>query len=329
MNSPDIDSIEKLHKNRDIIGRKSVIKFVAPLFILANLIVVFGRGYFVHENVATEAELHGNELQAPRGALSPIESNEPDDDSRLQSSIRRGVAIMKAGLDEISRNVFKVGQIEIKGLIHLNRKEVLEALGWNGEAPYLWQALPGYVQYKISALPWTKAVQVSISLMPLSMKIALTESEPWIVAEYEHDSWLVDDQGKLVSNISMLGKKGDIVVQAASLPRLDGIDVPDESNGFLDSANSRLSHALNSVKIITEQKLVPFNVERYSLLSDGSLLLIPEMGSSNPELKMKVTCESDGERTSLLLKQVLADLAKRGERASSIDLRYENQIIVK
>ena len=261
-----------------------------------------------------------------RGRLGSVGA---DSDRPIQPHPRRGLALRASDTaQQMLANLMRIGTVEVRGNYRLQREHLLELAGLSGaQLPWAWELSPREIQQRLLQNSWIEAVQVRSNILPYSLRLEVVEAEPWMIAEYEKHSWLVSRSGNLLQPLSTL-QGADLILETTELPRLDGLDAQGDVESYLASANARFIYAVKLLKLLSSAGELPFAVERYTLLPNGGMLLQPTQSSGAPKVAVALNSFSDAERVHANLKLVLADLQKRGERASRIDLRFKHQAVV-
>ena len=216
---------------------------------------------------------------------------------------------------------------KIEGNYRLQGEEILWSAGLASNS-WIWDLSPGEIQNRIEQLPWIEQAQLNVGILPSSVTISVKEAEPWLVAEYEGSSWLVSSSGKLLQTLSSI-KNPDLVVEVGELPRLDGLEAEPGVESYLASANARFVYAAKLVKFIEMGGDVPFPFDRITLLRTGGLRVTPVDKEKYPEVLLTASSLEETSDALQRLTLVLGDLEKRNERAKQIDLRFNNQAILR
>ncbi len=286
--------------------------------------LLFLSSFFFEPVARAESEPSGLRFSVVRGRLGTTEAEAPQ-----IVPVRKGLAIRaKEAVEQTVTNLARIGSVEVRGNYRLQRAHVLELAGLAGERPlWAWELTPREIQQRLLQNSWIESVQVQSTILPYSLKLQIVEAEPWMIAEYEKHSWLVSRSGALLQPLSSL-QGADLILETTELPRLDGLDAQGEVDSYLASANARFIYAVKLIKLLLSAGELPFAVERYTLLPNGGMLLQPAAESGFPKVAVALNSFSEAERVHTNLKLVLADLQKRGERASRIDLRFKHQAVV-
>lgn len=226
-------------------------------------------------------------------------------------------------------NLFVIQHLRLSGLDRLSEANLLRSVDL--EYPpkkAVWEVDWSGLSERIKSQPWVEGADFRLSVMPLVLDIEVKEAKPWLIAEYEHDSWLVSESGSLVQPLSAL-KNGSLILETADLARLDGLEAKENVSSMLNSANARFKFAIRQLKILREAGEFPFVIDRYSLLPDGALELNPGPASPLPKVIISISSANDATDKLERLRLVLSDSSKRLENLRNVDLRFLNQAIVK
>jgi len=234
---------------------------------------------------------------------------------------------MQDRFDEVHRNIFGLSAILIDGDYQISEAEIRDSVKGVVNST-VFSLTPELVKQRVEQLAWVDRAEVQLAVYPTRLRVEVVESTPWLVAELDSESWLVSSSRKLIEPIGEL-RDPDLVVELSKLPRIEGLSTIKglEPDTFLTSSNARFDYVLDGIYLLEMAETLPFSVELYSVLSDGSLRLRPK--GEYPDLLMKIASLEDAEQLGNRLNEVLADLAKRGEEANEIDLRFSNQVIVR
>ena len=232
-----------------------------------------------------------------------------------------------AAFERKAEQLFKVGELSFSGERHLSLDRLYTLLGM-AELPWIWNFSAARVAESLEADPWVKSAQVDLSFFPPQVEVSIEEEQPWLVAEFENDSWLVSESGELIEPVARMVKP-ETIVEISRLARLGGIEVESElDKGVSYSENARFSYAIETLKLLQSAGGLPFEVARYELLQESGLLVEPTDFVNNPSILLKAESFKQARGCLGKLELILADLKKRGERARKVDLRFENQAIV-
>lgn len=233
-----------------------------------------------------------------------------------------------------AENVFSLGEVSIEGQYYRSKEEIISLLGAGGAADgadagriSLFNAYQTDSIGRLKSDPWFSEVRSEWSVFPLALKIHVTEREPWIVAEYAGEPWLISRTGIPIQPTRTI-KQTRLAVLTSNLPRLDGLDPLPGSDSNLSSPSIRLAFAAKLLRLVESAGPLPYTAERFTLDSDGNLAIQPMDIAHDPVILLG---PGDFKSISSRLKDlhtVVADLKKRGEHPKKIDLRFQDQIIV-
>lgn len=231
----------------------------------------------------------------------------------------------RSRLEEAGANLFRYSRLAVRGNYRVSDDEILRRAALN-DAPWMWQTSREEIERRVKENPWIESVSLEKSFFPLTLTVDVVEAEPWIIAEYDHRSWIVSRSGNLVQTLAAI-TDSDLILETTELPRLDGLQ-PQPLSGSLSSANARFLFAVRSIKLLRSAGDLPFEVGRYRLLPAGGLVIHPADDATLPQIVLLVQTLDDAETALGRLKAVLADLSKRGERPRRIDLRFDRQVVI-
>ena len=253
---------------------------------------------------------------AMRGRAAAIEPSRVQDEQK--PSYFRGIA----------RNLLQLGSIELKGNYRLDADEILAAAGLT-RALWLWQVDPREIEQKLLNSPWIESVSLDLQPYPARIKIQITEAEPWLIAEYERHSWLVSRKGVLLQTLDTL-HDSETILETTELARLDGLDSLPAIETYLSSANARFVFAVKLIRMLQSAGELPFHVERYTLLPNGTVRLMPQQSEFSAATEFLVAAQDFEEAASCVqrLRLVINDLKARNEHPRRVDLRFKNQAII-
>ena len=235
-------------------------------------------------------------------------------------------------IDEVRENLVGAPQLSFEGDYQVSKAELRESVQRVTDRGLL-AFSPELIKQGVEGLAWVDEARVSLGLFPTRVHVALQESVPWLVAELESGSWLVSSARNLIEPLAEI-RDPQLIFEVSSLPRIEGLSVigdgeieSGEPDTFLTSTNSRLEYVLDSVYLLEMAEALPFPIELYKLLSDGSLRLRPH--GAEADLLLKINSLKDATRVKKRLKLVLKDLEVRDEKPRELDLRFENQVIIR
>lgn len=231
-----------------------------------------------------------------------------------------------------SNNVFSLSEIEVVGNNRLEKKDILELLKLSGKhsnSRQIWLAPLENLADRLKQQPWIRSVEISWSIFPLRMFISLQEEEPWIIARYQGESWLVSKEGNLLQSLEQLASP-DQVLEMSSLPRLEGLGFSeDEALRYFSSESERLNFAIKLVQLLDSKLQTKLPIAVFTLLDDGSMILEPQDASRYPNLFLRFKTKKELEELMERYFATIEDLKSRNEKASEIDLRFAQQVIVR
>jgi len=257
-------------------------------------------------------------LVAQSGAWADSEANSLEPTTFLQKLLARSSAAVE--------RVLRVSNSDIEGNYYVSEREIL-ALSGLDRRPWLWEFFGSAALENLKSQPWIADVRLDLSIYPASATLTIEESVPWLVAEFQRESWLVARSGRLLQPLATI-KDADIVMQAAHLSRLDGIDEQVDLRSPTRS-NRRLNQALEIVKKFEIAGKLPFTVERYTLVEFGGIKVMPAEWESFPPILISRFTFEEASRAQANLLRVLTDLRYRGESSAILDLRFRNQVVVR
>ncbi len=255
------------------------------------------------------------------------------------AAAERWIDILKSGaaasIDQAIGNIFAVRNISIEGEYHRTEPEILAAIGiidlselrsGGSGVPLTALARLGGIE-RLKKDPWFRSVNTSWTVYPLTLSIVVAEEEPWIVAEYSGEPWLISRTGTPLQPTRTI-VQSELAMLTSTLPRLDGIDPPVGSDSNLASATSRLAYATKLLRLIASSGELPFAAERFTLDPDGNLSIQPVDFANQPVILFGPVNFNGMVARLKELSTVAADLKKRGEHPKKIDLRFKDQIVV-
>ena len=229
-------------------------------------------------------------------------------------------------VDSAADNLFKVKILDVTGLARLSKERIINTVSREGNV-YVRDILRGAIKERLGQDAWIRDFRVQWRIFPLGVIIDIEEEEPWLVAEYNNESWLIGRGGNIIESLREL-EKMDVVVESSRLVRIGGIDQKIDEQTSLIGSNTRLKAAVSLAELIEKAGGFPFLVEEYSLLDDGGFRIQPREAGV-PEVLMAPDSIADVKKKIEELKIVLDDLHTRGESAKSIDLRFSRQAVVR
>lgn len=242
----------------------------------------------------------------------------------------RGAAIEKFVRElpaKVARNLLAFSRVNVSGNYYVSDSDVLTAAGLDRE-PWIWKHGFGSLDQALAHYPWIASHELSWTLYPLALNIAVHEAKPWLVVELGSVSWLVSRDARLLQPLSTI-KDTELIVDSVKLPRLDGIAVSGAEDPSLTVVSERLQRALRMLRFYQIAAEFPFEVERFTYLGDEGLMITPAQRRRYPAVLLSDETFSDARAAIVNLKRVLDDLNERGERAARIDLRFDGQAVVR
>ncbi|MFN8389283.1 MAG: FtsQ-type POTRA domain-containing protein [Bdellovibrionota bacterium] len=226
----------------------------------------------------------------------------------------------------VTRNLLQFSKIEVRGNYRLHADQIIRAAGLDS-TPWLWDVTEDRVRNKLLHSPWVESADLRVRPFPAALELRVTEAEPWMIAEYEKHSWLVSRKGILLQTLDTL-RDPELILETTELPRLDGLDPQPMVESYLSSANARFGYATKLIRLLQSAGELPFAVERFTLLQNGSIKLVPQQRTETQEVLLAAQSFDDASSSLDRLRRVLEDLRKRGEHVRRIDLRFKNQAII-
>ena len=149
-----------------------------------------------------------------------------------------------------------------------------------------------------------------------------------MVVEYGETSWLLSRSGKLLQPVATLSDSS-LIVEASTLPRLDGIDNRTQARQPHDGSplSPRLNYALRILRLVELAGGLPLAVDRFTLLPEGGVAAIPQL-PHQPVVVMEPETFDDAIQQLQSLALVMRDLHARKDVVRQIDLRFKNRAIV-
>lgn len=264
-------------------------------------------------DVATRASLIGNQRHRATRAR------------RVRRSVRlaaRGLAIAlvagaivmagRVALDWIHHTpALAVAAVEVEGLSRVSEETVLQAAGVTPGTSLL-AVDPRAVAARVEALPGVKQARV-IRGLPRRVTVRVEEREPYALVNAEGLVW-IDAEGYLVGPERRPGAPG--------LPILSGIARNGVGGGRAPS--SRIVAGLALVRAVQRAGgQMAGRISEIDLAPDDGPVLYTTDGA---EVRVG---DTDWSERLTRLDGVLADLERRGERVSSVDLRFRDLVVLK
>lgn len=231
------------------------------------------------------------------------------------------------GLDTLQNSLLSFSSVEFANAYYLD-EALLRQLGQFDSQPSVFS---GGLEKRVALLeghPWIEQATIDWQILPLRLRVTLDEAEPWMVAEYSGHSWLLSRDRRLLSPLASLPNQ-ELVELCSAKGRIDGLgDRPGVQN-YLASENARLEYTTKMVSLLELARVFDYQIDRYTLEIDGSLIVTPAAPSTLPQVRLNVRSLPEAEQLREQLKAVLADLSGRGEQAREIDMRFQPQVIVR
>jgi hypothetical protein len=260
---------------------------------------------------------------------------------RDQSDNQQQRADWRATLEGFSREIAGFGEEividhllrvqvgAIKGCYYTSEEKLLSLIiPRQGVQPYFWDLLKQRPLSLLKNHPWVRDAEITWKVFPTRLSISIEEFEPWLVADYHNQSWLVSSEGTLIEPLEAI-RDTELILQASKLPRLYGLAVADSSFSSMKSPNARLNYALRYLQLLKAAGELPFAVERYTVLPQGGMRVSPLEFDRYPEVSLEFDSYEQARDTVQKLRIVLGDLGQRGELAKEIDLRFNRQAVVR
>jgi hypothetical protein len=230
-----------------------------------------------------------------------------------------------ANLDRLGGNLLRFDNVFVLNSYRVSKQQIDSAVAQPGS--WIWSQSLGDIKQRIEEIPWIERTNVDLSVYPLRLTVALTEAEPWLVAEYQGISWLVSSKGALIQPLRTI-TDSTLIIDASELPRLDGLDAQEGVESFLSSDNARFAYAVKLIKFYEMAGGFPFKVERITLLKNGALRLTAEDSAAYPSVVINANNLEDARHSLERLDLVMNDLKRRGEKTNRIDLCFSNRAVV-
>ena len=225
--------------------------------------------------------------------------------------------------------------LQIKGNSHVSSDDLCELISKTGKDSFFDLWFFGVEQALLSS-PWIATVDSHWRFMPFSSSslFTLELSVDELTADYVletaglengGESWLISKAGNFISPLREI-RDNDMVDVMSNLPRISGICGEKKKDCSLAGD---LSNLLSRIENTQACGGIPFEIERFSYLHDGSLLAEPLELFSQPSLVLDSSSYEIACLEISKLHMVTEDLAKRGENAKSVDLRFGDKAVVK
>jgi hypothetical protein len=167
--------------------------------------------------------------------------------------------------------------------------------------------------------PWIEEVSYDFQLSPFLLRVKVKEAEPWLVAEFSGQSWLISKKGMSVAPLIAVNSSQDSL-EFSELPRIIGIE----------ASSARFRYALQLIEDIEMGGGLPFSVESFKILSEGGLS-IHAKDNVSPEILINFSSATEATEKIFQLQAVIKDLKARQEYSAGkiIDLRFHAQSVVR
>jgi cell division protein FtsQ len=196
-------------------------------------------------------------------------------------------------------SIMPVQQVTLSGLYYATRGEILGAAAVKpGDA--MWDAAPAEVRERVLQVDWVDTAKVT-RLWPATLKIEITEKEPFAIWQMDKKFWLIDRRGRQITQ--------ERVTEFAGLPMVVGLGAPARAAELVELLKRfpDLQRATKAAVRVGER--------RWDLhLKSGIQVRLPETGETEA-LKRLIRIDEE--------QQVLS----RDIRA--IDLRFPDRMIIK
>jgi len=192
-----------------------------------------------------------------------------------------------------------VEQVTLSGLYYATRAELMKAAAVKpGDG--MWGAVPAEIRERVLSVDWVDTARVT-RLWPSTLKIEITEKEPFAIWQMDKKFWLIDRRGRQITQ--------ERVEEFAGLPMVVGLGAPQKAAELVELLK-RFPDMQRATKAA-----VRVGERRWNLhLKSGVQVMLPETGETEA---LKRLTKIDAEQ------QILA----RDIRA--IDLRFPDRMIVK
>ena len=262
-------------------------------------------------------------------AASPADkprSDEPRWVDLSRSLLLYGSGYMSGFGRGLVSNLFCLNSVSVRGNYRLSADEIVKSSGLiMGE--WFWNNSPVTIEQRLSRSAWIDRAEASWQFYPLRLLVAVHETEPWLVAELNGQSWLVSRRGTLIQPLEGIDDP-ELIVEASELKRLNGLEPGAAGPSYLSSATTRFDYAVKALSLIEMAGDVPFSVSSFTLLDDGSIAASPVEQDRFPEVLLRASTLAETREALGRLGKVLSDLNSRGERSKRIELRFANQAVV-
>ncbi|MCB0324855.1 MAG: FtsQ-type POTRA domain-containing protein [Bdellovibrionales bacterium] len=235
--------------------------------------------------------------------------------------------VLERRWERLAANVFRVSSVRIEGNYRVPDRVILRSADLL-IPPSVFEADLQGRREQLLRMPWIAEATIETDIFPNRILLTVKEKEPWLVAEYEGHSWLVDRSGTLIETLTA-PINAELVLEMSELPRLGGLDAKENVQSFLRSPNARFEYAIETLRLLELAGGLPFAVERYELLPQGAIRVSALDLRGAPEILLAPTDLDSAQTAIRQLGAVLSDLTQRNEQAREIDLRYQGQAVVR
>lgn len=240
---------------------------------------------------------------------------------------------LKTGVQDdiraIKKNLLTYRTISFDGAERYSEDDLRRLSGLEASLSVL-DRTPSTVAEQLKKIAWVEKADVKTKFFPLRLEVSVLEADPWLVAEFRGETWLVSREGHLLQSLRALSG-ANVIVETMSLPRLAGVEDAD-----------RLREALRQIKLFETAGGFRFQIERYHLLEHGELETTFLEAPTSPEVEahtasqrmpLKKAVFRIGDQASAndgvsALEAVASDLRRRGEVVEILDLRFKNQAVL-
>ncbi|MBL7661906.1 FtsQ-type POTRA domain-containing protein [bacterium] len=224
---------------------------------------------------------------------------------------------------DISTNATQVKAIVVNGNHYLSSQEIINLL--NLQLPiWTWEFSLADLKSRLEANPWIERVQILRSPGSGTLKVNISEAEPWLVIACREESWLISRTERPLTALSAINDQ-ELLLKTAELTRLEANHYQGSRQ---DLEHPLISKALRSIAYILNVEGLGVPIETYEIQQDGSILARPHL-INTPAIYFNADSHLAAVQLKSNLSKILTDLKTRNERAQSVDLRFDGQAIVK
>lgn len=227
---------------------------------------------------------------------------------------------------------FSIQSLSCVGNVRVKCKDVKNKLEANG-ALLLWSFSMrelGFPVGKSASLaekilkddPWIEEAAVEVKPFSRSAQVKIQEAVPWFVTELRGQTWVVSRRGRLLQELRSI-QDSDLTVEVSQLPRVRGIEVHGADSVMREA--ERIHMLMKLLGSLESAGKIPFDIESYELVEDGSLAILP-LNASLPTVFIKADTAEEARSKLRLLEEVLKDSSS--ERLAKVDLRVPGRAIV-